>query len=370
MVKNMKSSDKKSKDRIKESTKLKKKNQVIEYYSENHLSLRGQQDLKDCWSWMCFASDTTLDKMRVFQAPSCKKRICVICSTRKSYKTAAEIEVLMRWLFEEKRQSFIFATCSVPSVTGENLKEEIDRLNAGLKRLYQSKEVKSATNGFIRKVEFTYNASKTITDEMWNGTGRYKDKSMRRYFEKQGLKIGDLNPNYKTYHLHIHFLFAVDRDYSSMHPGYLTQERWLKLWQRAMREEKPPRFHVKKYTYSPEASSRKTTQEIAKYSAKINDITHSQEVFDELYTALYKRQLLTYNGLFKDGQALYKEYKEFKNTGKEHVLDKYIAVDETEYVYLMTYKWLSKNYQQTEMRPLTTEEKNILEAYKKSGKDL
>ena len=49
--------------------------------------------------------------------------------------------------------------------------------------------------------------------------------------------------------------------------------------------------------------------EIATYSAKQSDLYSSKEVFDIFYNAMRGRQLITYNGLFKEYKALQKKNK-------------------------------------------------------------
>lgn len=47
--------------------------------------------------------------------------------------------------------------------------------------------------------------------------------------------------------------------------------------------------------------------EIAKYSSKDSDYLISDDVFDVMYKALKGRQVITYNGVFKEAAKLYKK---------------------------------------------------------------
>jgi len=85
--------------------------------------------------------------------------------------------------------------------------------------------------------------------------------------------------------------------------------------------------------------------EIAKYAAKNTDFVHSQEVFDVFFNALHRRQILTYGGTFA---AANKKYK-----AKE--LEHYKTLDQTEYVYLVFYRWLNQ-YVEQKRHELTAEE--------------
>ena len=65
-----------------------------------------------------------------------------------------------------------------------------------------------------------------------------------------------------------------------------------------------------------------------------------------MYKALKGRQIITYNGVFKESAKLYKKD-----------LDYLKDVDLTEYVYRILYQWGQGEYVEKEMRELTDEEK-------------
>lgn len=96
---------------------------------------------------------------------------------------------------------------------------------------------------------------------------------------------------------------------------------------------------------SSEKSENGAILEVAKYSAKGNELYHSQSVFEIFYRALKGRQLITFNGLFKD------YVKKFKDGD----LDKYKKQDDTEYTHLLTSVWQTSKYENM-LRELTVEE--------------
>ena len=166
----------------------------------------------------------------------------------------------------------------------------------------------------MRKLEVTYNKERFITKEMYK---RAKD-----YFDQRGLVVGDNNPNYDTYHPHFHVLMAVNKSYFRSR-DYLKQEIWLDMWRECMDDMSITQVDIRKVR-SSEKSENGAVLEVAKYSAKGNELYHSKSVFEIFYKALKGRQLLTFNGLFKD------YVKKFKN-GE---LDKYKKQDDTEYTHL------------------------------------
>jgi predicted ATPase with chaperone activity len=165
---------------------------------------------------------------------------------------------------------------------------------------------------------------------------------MGEYFERKGLKIGDDNPNYDTYHTHFHVVFAVNPSYFKSRE-YIKQETWLNEWRDVMDDQSITQVDVRRVK---QTENGKEVNELAKYAAKDSDYTQSQEVFDAFYKALKGRQVMTYNGLFAEANKLFKADK----------LNSYIDMDNTEYVYMLLYRWGMKEYVEAERRELTDEE--------------
>ena len=133
---------------------------------------------------------------------------------------------------------FIFLTLTTPNVKGDSLEEEIKKYNKAFKKLMERKEVKAIVKGYIRKLEVTYQKEQYITKELWK---RKKD-----YYEKRGLLIGDLEPNYDTYNPHFHVVIAVNKSYFNQTTQYISRERWLELWQLATGDDSITQVGVKK----------------------------------------------------------------------------------------------------------------------------
>jgi plasmid rolling circle replication initiator protein Rep len=340
---------------------LKAKNQPIENFSKTHLSETGHGRLCKCWNTPTMATDFKKDKFKVLAVESCNKRCCAICSTRNAFKTAMQLSVMTDYIHDEYECEYIFKTFSAKSVKGEDLPGEVDNYNKAVNLFYGYKDIRAVDRGTVRKLEITYNSEKTITEDMWYGRDRYFGKSMADYFTRKGLKIGDLNPNYDTYHLHVHALMAVDKHYFK-DTTYIKQEKWLKLWQRAMRDPTITHFHVQRFRPEKE-KSKNMIHELAKYTAKPSDMGHSQEVFSTIYTALYKRKLITYSGHFKNATTEYKGFLKAYSKGEEktHKLYKYFTPDTTEYYWLISYNWSKIQYDEKTCRELTAHELTTLE---------
>jgi len=237
----------------------------------------------------------------------CENRFCPMCSWRQAKKDALKISICMKHIELEHDKTFIFLTLTAPNVSAENLVDEINRYNYAFKKLMLKKEIKPVNKGYIRKLEITYNDKNNI------------------------------------YHPHFHVVIAVNHSYFKSR-DYIKQEKWLYLWQEVMDDYTINQVDVRKMKKN---EAKKEVSEIAKYAAKDSDMMINQNVFDNFYNALKGRQILTYNGLFKDANKLY----------KQGILDKYKEVDETEYIHYLLYRWGKGQYVETECRELTEDER-------------
>ena len=262
-------------------------------------------------------------------ANNCENRFCPICAYKKSRKDAMKISIMLKSL--EKECRFLFLTLTAKTVTSNNIINEITDYNKSFKRFSELKPFKGAVVGYIRKLEITYDGNKTVTKAM------YKQK--KKYYDSLGLKVGAPNPNYNKYHPHFHVLLAVKKNYFGR--NYITQEKWLEMWRNAKRDETITQVDVRKFDMTKGAA------EMAAYAAKDSDYLQSQEVFNVMYKALKGRQIITYNGVFKESAKLYKKGD----------LDYLKDIDLIEYAYRILYQWGQGDYVQREIRELTDEEK-------------
>ena len=270
-----------------------------------------------------------------------------MCAWRQAKKDAMRIGVLMDYIEQEHGKKFILVSLTAPNVKGEALEAEITRYNKAFFKMVNRKKFKKINKGYIRKLEITYNGEPLITHDMWHGLGRYHNKPMADYFERRGLKIGDENPNYDTYHTHFHVVFAVNRGYFSGQ-SYIKWETWLNEWRDVMADQTITQVDVRKFEkINKKGKKGELVNELAKYAAKDSDYTISQAVFDVFYKALKGRQVLTYNGLFAEANKKYK--------AKE--LEHYKSADDTQYSHMLMCYWRVTKYSIENRRELTEKEK-------------
>ena len=338
MNNDIKKEEKKQDEIIVKCTEKKKKNPKFSNYISEFLSKSGQERVSTCGDFIMLLSDLKLENKKLHKANFCENRFCPMCSWRLSLKDSLEISILMEHLRKEENKEFIFLTLTTPNVKGEELEQAIKEYNKAFERLMKLKEVKSIVKGYIRKLEVTYPGEKYITKALW--------KKKKDYYIRLGLKIGDLEPNYDTYNPHFHIVLAVSKSYFTQAKQYISQERWLELWRKSMRDERITQVDVRK----AKINNYKEVYELSKYSAKDTDYLISKPVFKIFYKALKGKQVLVFSGLFKDAHKMYLNGE----------LDVYKKKDEIEYVYMIYYDWHKKNYEERKLRELTEEEKESL----------
>lgn len=316
-------------------TDKKLKNPKFSNYIEPLTTKKNIERIKDCGTFLELLGDLEMENKKIHTANFCGNRFCPMCSWRLSCKDSLEISILMEHLRSEENKEFIFLTLTTVNVKGDDLEEEIKKYNKAFKKLMERKEVKNIVKGYIRKLEVTYQKEKYITKDLWK---RKKD-----YYEKRGLSIRDLEPNYDTYNPHFHVVVAVNRSYFTDKDYYISRERWLELWQLSTGDKFITQVDVRK----AKANNLKEVYELAKYSAKDTDYLVSRPVFETFYKALKGKQVLVFSGLFKDAHKMYK-------LGE---LDIYKKKSEIEYVYKLYYNWHKKEYENTKCIELTDEEK-------------
>lgn len=319
---------------LKKCTDKKVKNPKFTNYIENFISESMLNLIRTCGDYVMFLANESLDKIKLHSANFCKNRFCPMCSWRLACKDSLKISILMEHIKKEEAKEFIFLTLTTPNVKGDKLNDEIISINKAFKKLMERKEVKSIVKGYIRKLEVTYQKEKYITKELW--------QKKKKYYESKGLYIGDLEPNYDTYHPHFHVVIAVNKSYFKEKGKYLSQARWLELWREATGNYDITQVDVRKAT----SGDHKEVYELAKYSAKDSDYLVSRSVFKTFYEALKGKRLIVYSGLFKEANKLYENGD----------LDVYKKQDNIRYVYIINYEWFKNRYLETRKRELTEEE--------------
>lgn len=297
---------------LEKCTGKKLKNPKFSDYIEPFVSKKMMELITGCGNLLMFLSDFEMENKKLYKGSFCKNRFCPMCSWRMACKDSLKISILMEHLKKEEGKEFIFLTLTAPNVKGDKLEEEIRKYNKSFEKLMQRKEVKNIVKGYIRKLEVTYNSDMT-------------------------------SKSYDTYHPHFHVVVAVNKTYFKKSELYINRDRWLELWQEATGDSSITQVDVRR----SKANNLKEVYELAKYSAKDSDYLISRPVFNVFYKALKGKRFIVYGGLFKDANIMYENGE----------LDSYKVRDNIEYVYMMCYLWAKHEYENSNIRELTPEEK-------------
>ncbi|HFE9852963.1 protein rep [Enterococcus sp. DIV1420a] len=288
-------------------------------FAENRLSQRMLELMASCGSYMEHIATFDKEKMKLVQAHFCKNRFCPMCAWRKSLKDSVMLSVMLQAISEEKSYQFLFMTLTTPNVKAEGLNEEINLFNHALSKMFRRKRMQKSIKGYVRKLEITYNK-----------------------------KRNDYNP-------HFHLILAVNKSYFTDPNYYIKQSEWLDIWREVTGKtginpdgtDEITQLDIRKVKGFQQE---KAALEVAKYSAKDFEMTESQEVFDTFYLALKGRQLITFNGVFK-------EYKKKYETGE---LDCYKQIDENEYFWFLNSSWMkNESKYAVDYRELSEEERQF-----------
>ena len=169
---------------------------------------------------------------------------------------------------------FLMLTLTVPNISASELSKTLTHLLKSFKRLSERAEFKKAVKGWFRSLEITYNADRD------------------------------------DYHPHFHCLLMVNNSYFKG-KQYITQTRWLELWQEATRQPEITSVDIRRVKSNPRRNNtpiEAAAAEVAKYATKEGDYVYrlskdkygaKPDVIDTLCHALKKRRLVAFGGLLK-----------------------------------------------------------------------
>ena len=252
------------------------KNQPFTALIRKFLSDSGVERVETCGRFLEMLADKTLEKKKVHKGSFCGNRFCPMCAWRKARKDALKISVIMKWLEVEYDKAFIFVTLTAPNVRADELTAEIDKYNLAFKKLTKRKEIAPIFDGYIRKLEVTYNADQ------------------------------------QTYHPHFHILFVVNKSYFTSR-DYVKQAKWLKLWREVTGDERITQVDVRRLKNSADKGAGRS-RGVHRQGLRIHAFAGG---FRRIFTTPARATNLTYNGLFTTGNKLFKakQLNQFREKG-------------------------------------------------------
>lgn len=256
--------------------------------------------IKFCGDYLEFLANKSFDKHKLKRGSFCKTRLCPTCAKRKSLRWIFALSLFIEYVNSTYDYEYLLLTLTAPNVKGDDLHDELKKYSKAFDQMLKRKKYKAIVQGFIRKLEITYNKK---TD---------------------------------TYHPHYHVIIAVNKSYFKDKDLYIKRDTWLKDWQRAMKDESITQVDIRK-VYNKSTVDTDLTKsciqtgilEVAKYTAKSGDYLISEDVFVTFWNSLKHMREFTFGGCFKEAHNLFK-------LGE---LDYLIPEDNTEWVYRLIYHW-------------------------------
>lgn len=246
--------------------------------SPNVISPKRLQDLADCASQLEYLQDAEGNK-KLYKTYFCRVRLCPMCQWRRSLKLFSQVSKITDYINNQNNQvRYLFITLTQKNCSGSELVQEINKINKSFSLLVdKTKRVQPATKfkkmllGYIKSTEVTY------------------------------------NPKTKTYHPHLHCIFAVQGEYFNK-ANYINKNTWRAIWADLLKIDYLPQVNVQ--AIKP-ARQQKAVAELAKYPAKVSSILNlpqaqAVQVIMDLTTLCYKRRFVAFGGIFKKTKALLK----------------------------------------------------------------
>lgn len=248
---------------------------LVELYKmskeRNLISDSRLHDLEHCADTLVFLQNAE-GKKKLKSANFCRLRLCPMCQWRRSLKMFGQVQTITDKILErDKSTRFLFATFTVKNVDAENLETCINILNNRFLYLVSknrnfapAKKLKQNLLGYLKAVEVTYNS---------------KDK---------------------TYHPHLHVIFAVKSTFFKNSSNYMSKKEWISLWQQALGVDYKPQIDIR----AIKSGTAKAVAEVAKYPVKTAPILkldddEAVEVLKTLTLSLHKKRFVAYGGIFK-----------------------------------------------------------------------
>ncbi|WP_145450494.1 protein rep [Staphylococcus hominis] len=240
------------------------------------LKIKKAYNVKQCGNVLEFKPSDD-GYLKLYKTWFCKSKLCPVCNWRRAMKNSYQAQKVIEEVVKEKPKArWLFLTLSTKNaIDGETLERSLKHLTESFRRLFKYKKVSKNLIGFMRSTEVTVN-------------------------KKDG-----------SYNQHMHVLLCVENSYFKNKENYISQDEWIKLWQKALQVDYKPVANIK--AIKPNKKGDKDIQaaikETSKYSVKSSDyLTGNQEkdaeIVQDLEQGLYRKRMLSYGGLLKQKHKL------------------------------------------------------------------
>jgi len=229
--------------------------------------------ISQCGSWLKFSACPHGHHKRLISAFFCRCRLCVLCQWRKSLAMFHQVFTLIHAHRKRYKSDIpLLLTLTVPNVSGDELKNELDMMQTSFKKLMKRRGVQRAVRSWFRALEVTYNSKRM------------------------------------DYHPHYHVLLLVPKNYfDKKYDLYIEQSGWLKMWQESIGKPEITQVDIRRVKKRKEGAIEGITAEVAKYATKpdnyvnrlpTGEYTADKDVINILHHAMKGRRLVAFGGLF------------------------------------------------------------------------
>lgn len=235
------------------------------------LKIKKAHNVRQCGNILEFKA-TDEGYLKLYKTWFCKSKLCPVCNWRRAMKNSYQTQKIVGAVIQERPSArWLFLTLSNRnSIDGATLEQSIKEMNKAFNRMFKYKKVVKNLVGFMRATEVTVN-------------------------EKDG-----------SYNQHMHVLLCVESKYFKGSDNYISQQEWLKMWQKALKVDYKPVANVKAIKPNKKGNNaiESAIKETSKYAVKSSDyLTSDQEkdleVVNDLEQGLYKKRMISYGGLLK-----------------------------------------------------------------------
>lgn len=199
-------------------------------------------------------------RLKLAAARFCRVRHCPVCQWRKSLMWKAKAyKILPRVIEKYPNYRWLFVTLTVKNCEITQLRDTLTWMNKSFKRMSELKTFPA--EGYIKTTEVT----------------RGKNP------------VGSAHP-------HFHVLMLVKPSYFGV--NYLSQAKWVAMWQKSLRVDYKPILDVQ--ALKPNDSLVGLLAEVIKYSVKESDLIADRDWFLELTKQLHRTKAIAVGGILRD----------------------------------------------------------------------
>jgi len=266
----------------------------------------------NCGSQIVFSLQENIlsseQRKRLKYADFCKDRFCSTCAWRRALNLSEQIQEALTNIKQQQEVEILMLTLTVPNPPTSELRKTIQRMNKAFNNLKRQKPFKRAVAGWFRALEIL--GSKT--------------------------KDGEVHP-------HFHCLLIVSKSYFTSR-DYIKRDDWLKMWKKAYKDESITQVDIRKIKpkNSNKSDIRSATKEVAKYTAKLTDLTkRSDSDFITILQQTARLRFYAAGGILKIN--LKKAEEDLINKKQNDPLWYEIAI--------LIYSWIDGDYRLKEIKP-------------------